>query len=486
MKKLLFSLVLICLPAVALGGVAGAMPPTLKGFDPTVASGASTGTPVWAPLSVQTGASVSAISPTHAPNDIDTQVTITGSGFAAVLDDTGTVVRTAPTASLGATPLTNVTCVDSTTLTATVPWGMDPGTYDLTVVNPDGGSDTLAGAFTVMQGIGQWNTGDLFGGQMQQLLMKPGDPNTLYASAYGVIGLFRSDDAGEHWAFVTDKASANNNEFAVDPLHPDWLYVVWSQRSHAFAGQRRHLDHLANGQQVAGRARPSGLPAGVRLAVSGRDPPAGLFVSSSWSYVVPDASGALGLIKSTDGGTTWTIVPSLEGETVQDIAFDPNGPLAHGARDLGHEGLHVERLGRHLDPGHDQWPYPEQPRDGRIDHLQSRRLRSVDRRLRDSGGGGIFKSAGHATWRAGQDVSQHPASDLGSSRLPVPARSTSPGPTPTTAARAGTRSAHRPGMATAARARPERSPDGLHRQRRGRRAEDHRLAARTGRTRSRG
>ena len=102
---------------------------------------------------------------------------------------------------------------------------MDPGTYDLTVTNPDGGSGSLSGAYTVQAGIGQWNPGDLFGGQMQQLFMKPGDPNTLYATAYGVIGLFRSDDAGEHWAFVSDKAWANNNEFAVDPLHPDWLYV---------------------------------------------------------------------------------------------------------------------------------------------------------------------------------------------------------------------------------------------------------------------
>ena len=51
------------------------------------------------------------------------------------------------------TPLTNVTWVNSTTLTATVPWGIDPGTYDLTVVNPDG-SDTMADAFTVTQGIG--------------------------------------------------------------------------------------------------------------------------------------------------------------------------------------------------------------------------------------------------------------------------------------------------------------------------------------------
>ena len=97
------------------------------------------------------------------------------------MDGTGTVVVTSPTVSLGSTSLTDVTWVDSTTLTATVPWAMDPGVYALTVVNPDGGTGSLAGAFTVTQGIGEWNGGDLFGGPVPQLLLKPGDPNTLYA-----------------------------------------------------------------------------------------------------------------------------------------------------------------------------------------------------------------------------------------------------------------------------------------------------------------
>jgi hypothetical protein len=165
---------------------------------------------------------LSAVSPSSAYNDIDTTVTITGTDFAT--DASGTIP---PTATLGSAALADVTFVNSTTLTATLPWGVNPGTYDLKVTNPDGGSANLAGAFIVEAGIGQWNPGDLFGGQIEQLLMKPGDPNTLYATAYGVTGLFRSTDAGEHWAFITDKASANNNEFAVDPLHPDWLYVVY-------------------------------------------------------------------------------------------------------------------------------------------------------------------------------------------------------------------------------------------------------------------
>ena len=138
---------------------------------------------------------------------------------------------------------------------------------------PTAAAGSLPGAFTVGAGIGQWNPGDLFGGQMQQLLMKPGDPNTLYATAYGVSGLFRSTDAGEHWAFVTDKVSANANGFAVDPLHPDWLYVIDNglMRSTDEGDTWTTLDAV----HLAGRACPSGVPAGARLAVSGRDPPTG-------------------------------------------------------------------------------------------------------------------------------------------------------------------------------------------------------------------
>ena len=138
------------------------------------------------------------------------------------MDGTGAVVLTAPTASLGGTALTDVTFVDSTSLTATVPWGMDAGAYDLTVANPDGGSATLPDAFTVTQGLGQWNGRALYGGSVQPILMKPGDATTLYAVAADV-GLFRSRDAGEQWSFVSGDIGGDA-DLKVDPLHPTWLY----------------------------------------------------------------------------------------------------------------------------------------------------------------------------------------------------------------------------------------------------------------------
>jgi photosystem II stability/assembly factor-like uncharacterized protein len=322
MKKLLLCLTLVGLLALALGGTAGAKSATVTSFTNTVAGAdPSLLRPVWAARADVVSPTVSAVEPSSASNDIGTPVTITGADFTAEMDGTGTIVLTPPKAFLGGTALTHVNWVDSTTLTAAVPWGVDPGTYPLTVVNPDGGSGSRASAFTVTQGLGKWNAGDLFGGVIDQLLMKPEDPNTIYARAFDIVGLLRSDDAGEHWAFVSDKAWANGNDYATDPNNPDWLY--------AFApnGLMRSTDEGDTWATLPmGNKWPDGRDVNApQVYVSPHDPQV-LFISSSSGYGGAD-TGAMGLIKSTTGGATWSIETSMEGIPVQDVAFHPTDPL---------------------------------------------------------------------------------------------------------------------------------------------------------------
>jgi len=317
MKKLLL-LTLAGLCVLALSGVAVATPPSIASLAPTVA-GTNPGAlrPVWAALVDPIAPTVTAIDPASSANDIDTPVTITGADFAS--GATGTV---APAASRGGTPLTNVTFVDSSTLTATVPWGMDPGVYDLTVTNPDGGTASLPSAFTVTPGIGKWNGGDLFGGRVGQVLMKPADPTTLYAPAYGIVGLFRSRDAGQTWTHVGTDVFISNGKFAIDPLHPSWLW------GYSFDGLHRSQDEGDTWTTVMGNTWPDGRAIDHGQVYPSPYDPRTLFLSS---YDEPleayPPGGAAGLINSTDGGASWQIVAGLEGVQVEDVAYHPTDPL---------------------------------------------------------------------------------------------------------------------------------------------------------------
>jgi photosystem II stability/assembly factor-like uncharacterized protein len=255
------------------------------------------------------------IAPLSAFNDLDTPVTITGTDFTADLSGTP------PTINLGSVALTNVTLVDSATLTATVPWGVDPGVYTLTVTNPDDGTGSLASAFTVTQGIGQWIGGNLFGGEVRQILMKPDDPNTLYASAYGVVGLFRSQDAAEHWTYVSADIAINNGKFAIDPLHPSWLYGF------DYKGLYRSQDEGNTWTKLMSNTWPDGRSMNSSLVFASPHNPQVLFVSSSQNYGNPYSGDAFGLIKSTNGGASWQIVADMEGILAQDVAFHPIDPL---------------------------------------------------------------------------------------------------------------------------------------------------------------
>ena len=96
-----------------------------------------------------TAPTVTAIAPPQAYNYRAVPVTITGTGFVA-----------APTVTLNQVALTDVVVVSDTTITATVPGGLLPGPYTLTVTNPGGASASLPDGFTALQShtgaLGPW------------------------------------------------------------------------------------------------------------------------------------------------------------------------------------------------------------------------------------------------------------------------------------------------------------------------------------------
>lgn len=256
------------------------------------------------------------IDPTTAPNDLDTPVVITGSDLVNI-----------SAVYLGETQLTQVGWVSSTTLNATVPWGMDAGIYTLKVVNQDGGEALLADAFTVTEGIGQWNGGELYGGCGSKILLKPGDPNTMYVVAESV-GLFRSRDAGETWKIVSaDMFTVAELVTYPDPDpdtvhdHTSWLY---SPRG----GLHRSEDE-GDTWTLLFDTWPEELERSIGQGGVYISPhTAGKLFYSSRDVGYPMPYPVIqGLITSDDDGETWTEVLDLAGVPVSDLDFHPTDPM---------------------------------------------------------------------------------------------------------------------------------------------------------------
>ncbi len=247
------------------------------------------------------------VSPSSAPNDLDTTLTITGTGFAAV-----------PTVTLGATVLDDVGWISAGRLTATVPWGLDPGTYTLTVENPGGESGMLPNAFTVTQGIGVWATGGPYGGRVRQVVVHPVTPTTVYA-AVADVGLFASFDAAESWAL----ALANDwpTRIAFDALDPDVIYygsdssrVVRSLDGGQTWEQLPEFFHSQNGCY---RTYPAPHPTAAGV----------IYVGVGQCAGIPLAPGEGGVYYSTDYGDTWvTRTVGLTDTDLVDLAFHPGDP----------------------------------------------------------------------------------------------------------------------------------------------------------------
>lgn len=162
------------------------------------------------------------VAPNEAPNNLDTTITITGSGFHAVLS--GTQVLTKPAVSIDEITLSDVGWVSSQTLTGTVPWGLDAGVYTMTVSNPDGQIGAMIQAFTVTQGIGVWTTGGPYGGSVHALAVSPVVSRTAFAYVSDA-GLFGTRNGGDSWELKRYDDSGWGVSYGIAPTNT--LYF-WS------------------------------------------------------------------------------------------------------------------------------------------------------------------------------------------------------------------------------------------------------------------
>jgi hypothetical protein len=238
---------------------------------------------------------VTQVDPASTPNDLDTPIVITGTGFTAGM-----------TVTLGSTRLPDATWVSSTTLTATVPWGMNPGVYTLTVTNPDGQSGSLPNVFNVTQGIGVWTTGGPYGGGVGEIVINPITPTTLYAKVTP-YAVFRSRDGGNTWKPI--RIDIGYGPLVMDPLAPDTLYVKGSVCWPVYRTNDGGDTWVALPEIVSGCQAPL------------------IFAHPLISGTIYGVTGA-GLWKSEDRGQTWiTWTHDLTDSRITGMAFDPTDSL---------------------------------------------------------------------------------------------------------------------------------------------------------------
>lgn len=250
--------------------------------------------------------SVTDIQPATAPNDVDTTVVITGTGFALV-----------PTVTLGTTLLDDVGWVSTSTLTATVPWGLEPGVYTLTVTNPGDEAGSLADAFTVTQGVGVFTTDGPYGGNLRDIYKKPGMPTTVYALVRDV-GLFTSENAGGLWRLIYngDDWATGQESFEFDAENPDIIYLG-SQLARTMDGGET-WERLWILPDI-----PGGRPCNTIFPVAHPSLEGVVYAGIGCLNSNP-GPGDAGVFRSNDYGDTWiTITNNITDTNIWSLAIHP-------------------------------------------------------------------------------------------------------------------------------------------------------------------
>ena len=266
--------------------------------------------------------SVTVVTPNLAPNDLDTTIVITGTGFAIQLPDI------LPTVLLNNTPLVDVVWTSATQLSATVPWGLTPGLYTLTVQNPDGQSGNLTNAFTVSQGFGVWTTGGPYGGRVDQILVRPDETTNAYA-VVSMVGAFATFDGGENWEPMV--RLDNPTRLVLDAVNPDVIYCGGSGLQ---ADNLRSMDGGQTWTSYFDEFHPAD-GSYFSYPVAHPTQAGAIYLATGGSERTPVRPLEGGVYYSTDYGATWQERKTgLTDTDLVDLAIHPDNPqiLAAAAR----------------------------------------------------------------------------------------------------------------------------------------------------------
>lgn len=171
----------------------------------------------------------------------------------------------------------------------------------------------VAGGYRSIDGGASWTAAAPLPAAPLSFAVDPTDPKTVYAGLES-LGAYKSVDTAAHWTAASRGLWATRiTELAIDPRLPSTLYVFVPG-----VGLRKTLRGNAPWQRadaglpVEAISDPSGLSPVLRI-----DPAAPSTLYFGW---------ARGFARSTDGGSSWTVLAQDRCKNIRDLVIDPKDP----------------------------------------------------------------------------------------------------------------------------------------------------------------
>src|SRR5215475_14057924 len=157
-------------------------------------------------------------------------------------------------------------------------------------------------------------------GRINALAFSPSEPMTVYAGTPSG-GLWRTQDDGATWTSLTDSLPMLGiSDIAIDPLNPRTIYILTGDgegdpRGSPSIGVLKSVDHGETWQATGLVWKIEQVQVGHRLAIHPTTP------------AILLAATTAGLLRTTDGGSTWaTVAPPAQRTPFWDVLFHPTDP----------------------------------------------------------------------------------------------------------------------------------------------------------------
>ncbi len=176
-------------------------------------------------------------------------------------------------------------------------------------------------------------------GRSRSLVIDPRDPQRMFCGSVAG-GLWRTTNGGTSWTHVDDWwTNLAVSCITLDPANPDVIYVGTGEGFYSLAHLTRSFSHFVRGAGVL-KSTDGGNHWTLLPGTTGWQAVTRIAVSPSNSSILLASRRQGGIARSADGGQTWVDVAA--GEQSFQVAFDPNdgthavahfsssGPLVHG------------------------------------------------------------------------------------------------------------------------------------------------------------